>query len=172
MKKSNIYLILLLVFLIIVLIFINNYKKEDDKIQVVEKHKVLLLNDYNEFFTVNSSIFKYISYLQKKDYESVLKILDSDYKNTNSINLNNIANYVENLDGNYSFSSKKIYFEVIEDNLIKYYVYGYLSQDIIDGYSERLDRYYTVIFNTDEKIFSIIPSNEINYKEVTNEQNK
>lgn len=169
MKKSNMYLILLLVFLIIVLLFISNYKKEDDKFQEVEKHKVLLLNDYNQFFTVNSSIFKYISYLQKKDYESVLKILDYDYKNVNSINLNNIANYVENLEGNHSFSSKKIYYEVIEDNVVKYYVHGYLLKDTIDGYSERLDRYYIVIFNTKEKIFSIIPSNEIDYKEVTNE---
>lgn len=170
MKKSNIYMIIFLVFLIFILLFITNLKKEDDKFQEVEKHKVLLLNDYNQFFTVNSSIFKYISYLQKKDYESILKILDLNYKNVNSININNIANHVENLEGNHSFSSKKIYYEVIDDNVTKYYVYGYLLKDTIDGYSERLDRYYIVIFNTEEKIFSIIPSNEIEFKEVTNEQ--
>jgi len=171
MKKSNVYMVILLVFLITILLFITNFKKEDDKTPEVEKNKILLLSDYNDFFTVNSSIYKYISYLQKKDYDSILKILDTSYKSSNNITLENVVNFVENLEGNHSFSSKKIYYEVIDDNIIKYYVYGYLSKDTIDGYSERLDRYYIVIFNTEDKIFSIIPSNEIEFKEVTNEQN-
>ena len=137
-----------------------------------EKNKVVLLNDYNEFFTVNSSIFKFIGYLQNKDYDNVLKILDSDYKTNNNINLNNITSFVENLEGNHTFSSKKIYYEILDDNHTKYYVHGYLTKDIIDGYSERLDRYYIVIFNTKDRIFSIIPSDEINYKEVINDKNR
>lgn len=168
-KKSNVFLVIVLIVLIFVLIVINN--KEDEQILDVQINKVMLLNNYNEFFTVNSSVFKYISYLQKKDYNNVLKILDVDYKNNNNINSNNILNYVENLEGNYSFSSKKIYYEIIDENFTKYYVFGYLSMDTIDGISEKLDRYYIVKFNTKEKIFSIIPSNEFDFMEVTNEKN-
>ena len=44
----------------------------------------------------------------------------------------NIYNYLPNLNGNYSFVSKKIYYEKKDDNYFKYYVYGYIEQDLID----------------------------------------
>ena len=173
MKKNNIYIYIIFGLLIVLLLFVtnfyNNKNNKEDTIQKTEKNKIKILSNYDEFFTINSCVYKYISYLQSKDYNSVLKILNSDYKKNNNITESNIENFVENLDGKYSFSTKKIYYEVIDNNYTRYYVYGYLSKDMIDVYGEKEDRYYIILFDTKNQLFSLTPYNEVGFKEVTSE---
>jgi len=166
-KRYKLLIILILLFLFSIVIY--NIRFNDNKEEIVDnKNKINLLNDYSRFFTVNSSVYKYITYLQSKNVDSIVKVLDEDYKVKNNINTDNALDYVEKLDGTYSFVSKKIYYEQLDDYNIKYYVYGYLVQDLIDGYGEKQDRYYIVLFDTNKNLFSITPFNELEFKEVTN----
>ena len=50
-----------------------------------ESGKINLLSDYSRFFTVNSCIYKYISYLQSKYTDSLMKVIDVNYIINNNI---------------------------------------------------------------------------------------
>jgi len=168
-NKKRYILLVILCLLFIFSIFLFNLKNKDNNEEIIyDGNKVKLLSDYSRFFTVNSCVYKYITYLQSKNVDSIIKVLDEEYKNTKNINSSNVLENVENLSGNFSFVSKKIYYENIDNYNIKYYVYGYLTEDTIDGYGEKLDRYYVVLFDTKKNIFTITPYNEFNFKEVTN----
>lgn len=157
-NKNRIILFIIFILLIFLSFYIYDYfNKEEVEEKKEDSVKYVLLNDYSRFFTVNSCVYKYISYLQNKDTNSLLEILDKDFKTKNSINSNNIYNYLENLEGNYSFTSKKIYYEKINKKYIKYYVYGHLSKDLMDEIGEKEDRYYIVTFDIENYLFSIIP---------------
>lgn len=171
MKKKDNYVILIIIILILIsvlgLLYLN---KSDNKDIKEEKVNYYLLNDYSRFFTINSCINKYVSNLNNKNYDNILKILDSDYKNQNNIDINNINNFIDNLDGNYNFVSKKIYYNELSKDIIIYYIKGYLVSDELDVVdSNKLDKYYIVKFDLNNNLFSIIPDNGSKYMEVTNE---
>jgi len=163
------YLVIIFVLLFIFSLFLYNmrFNNKVDNINY-NVNKIKLLNDYSRFFTVNSCIYKYVNYVQSKNVENILKVLDNDYKMSKNINKNNIFDNIETLNSNYSFVSKKIYYEEIDEYNFKYYVYGYLEEDTIDGYGEKFDRYYIVKFDTKKSVFSITPYSEMEFKEVTN----
>lgn len=167
-KNRNISLIIfILLFVLSLLLFYsssNSNKEELDK----QENNIKILSDYNRFFTVNSCIYKYISYLQVNDISNVLKILDEKYITLNSINETNIYNHIANLEGNYTFSSKKVYYEKIDDNNYKFYVFGYLIEDIMDSYGKKIAQYYIVHLNIKDETFSLRPFNENEFKEVEN----
>ena len=83
------------------------YLKKEDKIQVNSKEPVYrLVNDYSKFFTINSCVYKYITFLSSNKPDEVLNVLDKDFINQNNITLDNIYNYVSKLDVIYTFKSK------------------------------------------------------------------
>lgn len=164
-------LILIIVFCGLVLfgLILYNYRFSIDKEEVNNnKINVKILEDYSRFFTVNSCVYKYITYLQSKNIDNLMMVLNKDYLNNNNINNSNVLNYVENLNGNYSFVSKEIYYENIGDNFIKYYVYGNLIQDHINGKGEKVERYYIVSFDTKNYTFDITPYDKNSYEVVVN----
>ena len=170
-KINKTKIILFIIFIILVsfsLFIFNNQNKVEIEDNKNNKKEVLLLNDYNRFFTVNSCVYKYINYLQTKDINSILKVLNKDYLILNNIDSNNIFNYVEDLNGIYSFKSKEIYYEKINDNNYIYYVYGELIKESINGYVEINERYYTLNFDIKNQLFDITPFDNIGYKEVIN----
>ena len=168
-NKSRIILFIIFILLIFLSFYIYDYFNKDEIEEKKEiQSKYIILDDYSRFFTVNSCVYKYISYLQNKDTKSLLEILDRDFISKNSINSNNIYNHLENLDGNYSFTSKKIYYEEINEQYIKYYVYGHLSEDLMDEIGEKQDRYYLVTFDLENYLFSIIPYDGTIFKEGEN----
>lgn len=158
-KKNRLVLFIVFVGLFITsLIIYNMYNNKELESNEVNNQKYILLSDYSRFFTVNSCINKYIVYLQSKDVDSLLKVLDKDYVGKNNINSNNIFNYLGSIDGNNSFVSKKIFYEEISDQYVKYYVYGYISKETIDNLNvEKTDKYYIVTFDLDNQLFSIMP---------------
>ena len=166
-NKTILYVVFVILILISLLIY-NNRNKVTNNEKIQAENNIILLKDYNRFFTVNSCIYKYITYIQNKDIDSILKILNKEYVNNNSINYNNIFNYIETLNGMYSFKTKEIYYEELNDKYIKYYVYGELIQETLNGYNEIGDRYYILILDIDNQIFDITPFDNISYKEVTN----
>ena len=159
-KNYIIIIILLAVFLTVLTIF----NKDNSNISV-EKEKYYIETDYSKFFTVNSCIYRFVDYLSVKDTDSLLEILDHEYKVQNNIDKNNIYDFVPDLNGMYSFSSKEMY-RIEKDDYAKYYVFGYLIKDSISGNSSREKNYYVVNLDKKNMTFSIRGISENEYLEV------
>lgn len=167
-KKDYTFLIIICVILfsILGLLYLEN---ESDNVKEDEiKVKYYLLNDYSRFFTVNSCIYKYFSYLSSKDIDSLLKILDYKYIEDNKIDKNNIFDYLPNIDSYYSFVSKKMYYQKINDNYFSYYVYGYAEEDINSGIGNKSYYYFKVDLDQENSTFSITPIDSNLFEEVSN----
>lgn len=163
-KKDYTLLIIICVILlcIVVLLFLNREEKE---VILNNEPKYSLLKDYSRFFTVNSCVYKYITYLSSNKTDDLLKVLDEDFVEKNNINANNVYNYVNKLNGNYTFKSKKIYFEVGNEKVVEYLVYGYLIEDAIDGNGNKKDYYLKVNLDLENQLFSVAPYNGEIFKE-------
>ena len=171
-KNKNVVLIVILVMLMFAGMAIYSYREGNDVTDepTFEKESYALLRDYSRFFTVNSCVYKYVQYLQKEDFDSLFKVLDQDYISNKGVNKNNVYSFLPNLsDGVYNYVSKKIYYENINDNLIVYYVHGYIEKSIMDSIGTKEYHDYEVILDTKNETFSIAPYNgDLFEKEVTN----
>lgn len=158
--------LLILVILLIIATFIYNLKNPKQEIATTNNNNYILLNDYSKFFTVNSCVYRFIVYLQKEDYEKVFEILNTDFVNSNNITLSNVKTYFPILnDGNYTYVSKKIYYEKENSNIIKYYVYGYIQKELIDSIGSKTYYSYEVNFDMKNQTFDIAPYNGNLFKE-------
>lgn len=165
-KRIILYVVFVLLFILFIVIYNLKYKVEEKEVSKAPEVKVKILNDYNRFFTIDSCIFKYINYNQNKDIDNLLKILNKDYINTNSISSDNIFNYIENLEGMNSFKTKKVYYMNLKEDLIEYYVYGVIKKEEMDSIGEKKDRYFTLTFNISNQTFDIRPSDKMEFEEV------
>lgn len=165
MKKNKDYTLLIIICVILIcilgLLFLN--KDEEDNVQDIPQYK--LVNDYSDFFTVSSCVSKYITYLSNKNTDDLIKILDDEFVLENGINSNNVYNYVNKLSGNYTFKAKKMYYQVDDEKVIKYYVYGYLIEETINGIGTKQDYYLIVNLDTENQLFSVVPYNGELFKE-------
>ena len=166
-KKKDYTLLIIICLILFSIVGLLYFSKSEDEEQI-EKNKYVILNDYSRFFTVNSCVYKYIQYLSNKNYDNLFKVLSKEYINDNNLNESNIYNYLPNLNGNYSFVSKKIYYEKKDDNYFKYYVYGYIEQDLIDSIGNKEYYYFLVDYDQMDNVFSITPINKIVFDEVEN----
>lgn len=171
LKKSDYKLLIICISLVIIslIIFrIRNFKEEDRKNPQQSKSQFQLVDDYSRFFTVESCIYKYIVYLESEDFDNLFKVLDTDYIKKNNINSDNIYNFISKLEGSNSFVSKEMYYKNINDDFIRYYVYGELYKDDIDSSSKIGINYYIVDLDLKNNLFSIAPIDESSYMEVKN----
>lgn len=152
MTKKKIFMISLLVIVAIVLILFKIlYKNETNNYTIVTSS--------SKFYTVSSCVNRYVNYLYTKDDSKILEILDSEYKRKNSINKNNLFNKIQKLDKNYSFEARKMYQEEINENVVKYYVKGYLIENVLsDSLIENgLDFYLIVYLDSKNSTYSVVP---------------
>ena len=124
---------------------------------------VVALADVNRFFTIDSAISKYFSYITSKNSESILKILDEDYIERNNITLSNIYNFVGNYDSNIKSNLEEAYQISSYNNIYKYYVKVALKLETL--YESTLQEYvyYIVTINENELTFAIEPISEVIY---------
>ena len=124
---------------------------------------VVALSDVNRFFTIDSAISKYFSYVTSKNSTSLLKILDEDYIKRNNITPSNIYNFVGNYDSNIRASLKEAYQVSSYDNIYKYYVKVALKLETL--YESTLQEYvyYIVTINENELTFAVEPVSETFY---------
>ena len=127
-------------------------RAEDETIDTT----VTALSDVNRFFTIDSAISKYFSYVTSKNSESILKILDEDYIERNNITSSNIYNFVGNYEANIKTSLEEAYQFSSYNNIYKYYVKVALKL-------ETLYLYYIVTINENELTFAIEPISETIY---------
>lgn len=167
MKKKDNSTILMIISLILLVIFGLMHFLDHNEENVNNKEvEYKLLNDYSRFFTIDSCVYKYITYVSNSKTEDILKVLDSNYVRDNNINSTNLYNYEGTLEGSYTFKTKKIYYEILNNNYIRYYVYGYLIQDSLDSIGKKEDYYVIVNLDSKNQLFSITPYDGTIFKEV------
>ena len=124
---------------------------------------VTALSDVNRFFTIDSAISKYFSYVTAKNSESILKILDEDYIERNNITSSNIYNFVGNYDANIKTSLEEAYQISSYNNIYKYYVKVGLKLETLYDSTLQGYVYYIVTINENELTFAIEPISETIY---------
>lgn len=157
-EKRNI--IILVIIAIILISGIIVYETFFDKSTVNEEKDITVLKDNSRFYTISSCINRYLTYLTNNDSDNLILLVDSEYKKENNINKNNILEYLPKLDKRYSFSAKKMYEQKLSDDYTKYYVYGYLIEDVFneeDSIKNALDFYTIVTINSENHTYSITP---------------
>ena len=154
-KKNIIIISLLIVLAIGILIykfFIGN-NDGDSSIKIVTSN--------SKFYTVSSCVDRYLDYLVNDDVDNLLLLLDKTYKKNNNLNKDNLFIKIDKLDGLYSFEARKMYQESINDDLTKYYVFGYLINEDIDYDINDIGKpFYVIVYlNTSNMLYSIVPYN-------------
>ena len=157
-NKVKVGILVVITILVVSISYILSIK--DDK----ESQGYSIVSSYNTFFTVDYCASKYISYLSNKDIDKLTLILNENYKKENKINKDNIFEFIEKLsDKQYLFSSRKMYEEKISDNITKYYVKGYIVEDVLledDYIAPRKIEYYLIVYlDSVNQTFSIEPYN-------------
>ena len=140
---------------------INNNGNGNQNISTDNSQTLSLVNDYQEFFNINSLINTYYSDITSKKYTEVLKLLDPSYIINNGITEKSITNYIDNRYSEVIYFSKTIY--VKAQNGIKYYFINGEEQLYSFGeetLEERENIKYLVIVDTNNgDTYSITPLN-------------
>ena len=124
---------------------------------------VVALADVNRFFTIDSAISKYFSYITLKDGESLLSILDEDYISRNNIITANIYQFVGNYNSNIKTSLEEAYRVSSYKNIYKYYTKVVLNEETLYDSTLQGYNYYIVTINENELTYAIEPISEIIY---------
>ena len=171
MEKLKKYILLSIAIIVVIIIIIisillykfkrkennENSENNDDGQYVVDdtfehtgkSHSIHLLTDTDRFYTIENCINIYLEKVCNKDKKAINNILEKTNKNTN-ITYNTQK---ENI-------SYKIWAVDIDDNISKYYVYTKIrDKNSIDITNEQ-NYYFTVILDTKNTTFSIIPQGE------------
>ena len=157
-KDSTKLLAIILAVLAILVIIISFITKQDKK----TTPEILILKQPSEFFTVNSCLYRTMTFVSKKDTDSVLKILDKKYKKENKINAENVLNLFPKTEGEITFVSKKMFYEKLSKSMKKYYVKGMIKANTIHDYVEVEKEpenylYFIVIMDSKNQTFSVEP---------------
>ena len=156
--KSKLVAIILVIITILVVVLTNLLNKDEQQ----SENKIEIVTNYSNFYTVDSCLYRTITYITSKDSESLLSILSSNYKKENNINSNNILSSFNSIEEDSIFISKKMYYEKMNNNITKYYVYGHVEKNqIIDDAltidNEYTDQYFIVYLDTTNKTFAVEP---------------
>lgn len=153
-KILAVVIVIALLILGIYNIFFANKNIEEEKI---DTETISVVEDNSKFFTVSSCVSKYISYLSDRNTENLLILLSNEYKNNNSVNSQNLYNFTGNIGDNNTFTAKKIFQQRLTKTIYKYYIYGYIQEDLMDSVSAKQDYYIIVILDESNMTFSIEP---------------
>lgn len=128
-------------------------KSEEEKINT----EVIALADVNRFFTIDSAVSKYFSYITSKNSDSILQVLDKDYVERNNITSSNVYNFVGNYDFNIKINLEEAYQVSTYKNVYKYYVKVALKLETLYDSTLQDYAYYIVTINENELTFAIEP---------------
>ncbi len=124
---------------------------------------VTALSDVNRFFSIDSAISKYFSYVTSKNSDSILKILDEDYIERNNITSSNIYDFVGNYDFNIKANLEEAYQVSSYNNIYKYYVKVALKSETLYDSTLQEYVYYIITINENELTFAVEPISEVMY---------
>lgn len=162
-KKDDIrtlFVIIAVCAICIIIGLIFSFKSNSDKLVIV--------NDYNQFFSNINYVNDYINYIINNDSTAVYNLLDKNYIEDNGITIDNVLSNV----GNYSFGTSlnvtSMQYVKIDDNFIYYvngniYVNTYTNRELIDDNFSIF-----VIIDENNSNYSLYPVNDDDYKDVIN----
>lgn len=157
-KKSVILVGLLFIFALLVLIFstlFGGIEKEKEKDAVIVKN-------YSDFFTVNSCLYRVVTYLNNEDKDTMLLLVSDSFKKKNKVTKENVLDYFDKVLEPSTFTSKKMLYTKINENITKYYVYGTIDKDDTlyndkTSKPESKDAYFIVYLDSKNNTFTIEP---------------
>lgn len=152
--KKNIIIISLLIVLAIGILIYKFFIGNNDN-----EGSIKIVTSNSKFYTVSSCVDRYLDYLINEDSDNLLLLLDKSYKKNNNLNKDNLFSKIDKFDGLYSFEARKMYQEIINDDLTKYYVFGYLINEDIDYDINDIGKpFYVIVYlNTSNMLYSIVP---------------
>ena len=173
MKKSILkLLIVLLVITVILIIIIFNKKKDIIEIsehiqpeQYVPEETVVKEQRINKntFFAIEPLIQNYINAINSKKYDSVMEMLARKYITDNSIDINNIEEFITNTEGAY-----KVW--LLETNKLNdsNKIENYALHAIITDSSKNIEKdiYLEMYIDKNNNTFSLVPTNKKSINEV------
>lgn len=165
MNKTTRIEVIIICFLIIIftvsLIYTRIFEGhvEEEKIDTT----VVALADVNRFFTIDSAISKYFSYVTSNNSNFLFKVLDQDYVRRNNITSSNIYNFVGNYESNINSSLEEAYQVSSYKNVYKYYVKVALKLETLYTSTLQGYNYYIVTIDENDLTFAIEPISDIIY---------
>lgn len=167
-RLTAIILVILVIVVVVVTYIIDNNKEE-------QNNDILIVTNASNFYTVNSCLYRTITYISTHDKESLLLLLPEEYKEQNKITPENVMDLFFDVSENSTFVSQKMYYEFITKNINKYYVQGYVQQNQLfdDEILTKQDYetvYFIVYLDSNENIFSIEPYDGKIFKEGLDEK--
>ncbi|MDO4963249.1 MAG: hypothetical protein Q4E75_04040 [bacterium] len=158
-KILAIFLAILAIVVILISTFTNNSKKN-------EQSKIYIVTNYSNFYTVSSCINRFVDYISNKESDNVFLILSDNYKKENKISKESVLNIFDGYLDNSYFEADKMYYQNINSNITKFYVYGKVSASNAFELSDNIDAYFIVYLDSSNKTFSVEPYNADSFKEV------
>lgn len=168
-KLTALVLAILAIIVVVVNFIIDNNKKEETN------NDIFIVTNASNFYTVNSCLYRTITYISSNDKESLLLLLPEEYKESNKITQNNVMDLFDNVSETSTFISEKMYYEYISNNISKYYVQGYIQENQLfdDELLTNQDyerAYFIVYLDTNKNIFSVEPYDGKIFKEGLDEK--
>lgn len=156
--KSKLVAIILVIITILVVVLTNLLNKDGEQ----KENKIEIVTNYSNFYTVDSCLYRTITYIASRDNQSLLSVISDNYKKENNIDTNNVLNVFSEIEEDSIFISKKMYYEKINNNITKYYVYGHTEKnqildDEITLNNEYKEQCFIVYLDTTNKTFAIEP---------------
>ncbi len=145
---------------IIIFLFILGYSfiylDSKEKLYVDEEYKIV--KNYDRYYTVMGTINKFYAFYNAKSYESVLHILNSNYVKENSITLDNIREFFPEVKEFMSYNGKIMCSKNLDKGITSYIIEGNETKMNTGEIVEK--KYYNVILDGNEFVFSIEPIDE------------
>lgn len=173
MKDKSKLTALILGIITIIVVVISFITKANEESEVED---ISIVTNYSNFYTVESCLYRTINYISSNDKESLYLVLNDNYKKENNILQENVLNLFSSVEENSTFISKKMYYQEINDNITKYYVYGYVQKNQIfdDSETNKLeykDMYFIVYMDKTNKTFSIEPYSREDFNSLGGDNN-
>lgn len=166
MKDNSKYIAIILAILAVIAIIVSLITDGNKD----SSNEPSIVTNASNFYTVNSCLYRFITYLSNEDKESLNLVISENYKRKNNITNNNVLSFFFDVDKDSTFVSEKMYYESISSNINKYYVKGHIEVNSIMQDEPLKPKnynsvYFIVYLNSSDKVFSIEPYNGEIFKE-------
>lgn len=168
-EKKVLFVWALIGIIILLIVIIFGLKQNRTKEEATENITAAGSNyiiDRNRYYTVKSAITKFYSFVNSKDTDSMLKILNENYVKDNKITDDNIFDYITDSDIMLSYESKKMCLKANNKGVMTFVSEG---QEISANTGKYLkDIYYEVTLDGNTSLFNVLPIDKNTFEEVCN----
>lgn len=157
-----VFITIVVAFALIIFLYNNGGKKltQDVYPSMYKDDEVVILEDYNLFFSLNDIINKYYQNIFFGNNDENFNLLDDNYKKKNDITSNNISKVWKDVEGENTYYAKKIYVSK-KNNILYYFINGERYEFIMDKgiYEKKENDSFLLLEDLKTKSYSITPLN-------------